>query len=232
VTGWVDHPELVEFYSTHRRRPEDLYPSERRYLPELAERAGSVLDVGCGAGGFAAIWRAFNPALTYTGVDASRPLVDAARQLHPDAEFVQADGAAPLPFADRAFDVVAALGWLHLDPRYPQALEELWRLAEGALFFDVRLLDREDDVVGRQRLALTGEWDGETTIPYVCASWPGLARRLAQLGPRRIRAHGYLGGPAATVSGVPNEVFLTTVVLERGDGPLELELELPLEWPL
>jgi SAM-dependent methyltransferase len=232
VTGWVDHPELVEFYSTHRRRPEDLYPSERRYLPELAERAGSVLDVGCGAGGFATIWRAFNAALRYTGVDASAALVDAARRLHPDAQFVRADGAGPLPFAERAFDVVAALGWLHLDPRYPQALAELWRLAGRALFFDVRLLDSEDDVIGRQRLALTGEWDGETTIPYVCASWPGLARRLVALGPRRIRAHGYLGGPAATVFDVPDEVCLTTVVLERGDGPLELELELPLEWPL
>jgi SAM-dependent methyltransferase len=231
VTGWVDHPELVEFYSTHRRRPEDLYPSERRYLPGLAAEAGSVLDVGCGAGGFAAIWRSFNPALAYTGVDASSALVEAARRLHPDATFLRADGTAPLPFADRAFDVVAALGWLHLDPRYPQALEELWRLARRALFFDVRLLDREEDLVGRQRLALTGEWDGETTIPYVCASWPGLAHRLVELGPGRIRMHGYLGEPAATVSGVPEEVCLTTVVLERGDGPVELELELPLEWP-
>ena len=231
MTGWVDHPELVEFYSTHRHRPEDLYPSERHYLPELAERAGSVLDVGCGAGGFATIWHAFNPALEYTGVDASAALVDAARRLHPDATFVHADGAGALPFADRAFDVVAALGWLHLDPRYPQALAELWRVTGGALFFDVRLLDREDDLIGTQRLALTREWDGETTIPYVCASWPGLARRLEKLGPRRIRAHGYLGAPSATVSGVPEEVCLTTVVLERGDGPLEHELELPLEWP-
>jgi SAM-dependent methyltransferase len=231
VTGWVDHPELVEYYSTHRSQPADLYPSERRFLPELAEQAASVLDVGCGAGGFAAIWRAYNPALAYTGVDASAALVEAARQLHPDATFVQADGAGPLPFADGEFDVVAALGWLHLDPRYPQALKELWRVAGRALFFDVRLLDSAQDLVGSQRLALTGEWDGETTIPYICASWPGLARRLAALGPRRIRAHGYLGGPAATVSGVPDEVCLTTVVLERGDGALELELELPLEWP-
>jgi SAM-dependent methyltransferase len=231
MTGWVDHPELVEFYSTHRRRPEDLYPSERRYLPELATSAERVLDVGCGAGGFAQIWRAYNPAIDYTGVDASAALIDAARRLHPDATFAQADGAGPLPFPDRGFDVVAALGWLHLEPRYPDALRELWRVAGGALFFDVRLLDRDADLIGRQRLALTGEWDGTTTIPYVCASWPGLARRLVELGPRRIRAHGYLGEPAATVSGVPHEVCLTTVVLERGDGPLELDLELPLEWP-
>src|SRR5262249_42741022 len=97
VTDWVDHPELVEYYSTHRSKPEHLYPAGRRSLPELARRVGSVLDVGCGAGGFATIWRAYNPVLAYTGVDASAALVEAARRLHPDATFAQADGAGPLP---------------------------------------------------------------------------------------------------------------------------------------
>lgn len=230
MSDWIEHPDLVEFYSGNRNRPEDLYPSERRYLPGLAAGAGSVLDVGCGAGGFAAVWRGFNADLEYTGVDASAALIEAAARLHPDETFVRADGAA-LPFADRSFDVVAALGWLHLEPRYAGALAELWRVARRSLFFDVRLLDGADDVVGEQRLALSGDWDGHTTIPYVCASWQALARVLEGLGPRRLRAFGYPGRPAATVSGVPDEVCLTTIVLERGDGPLELELDLPLEWP-
>jgi SAM-dependent methyltransferase len=230
VSDWIEHPDLVEFYSGNRNRAEDLYPSERRYLPELAAGAASVLDVGCGAGGFAAVWRGFNADLQYTGVDASAALIEAAGRLHPDVTFVRADGAA-LPFADRSFDVVAALGWLHLDPRYEGALAELWRVTRRSLFFDVRLLDGEDDVVGEQRLALSGDWDGRTTIPYVCASWPALARMLTGLGPQRLRAYGYPGQPAATVSGVPHEVCLTTIVLDRGEGPLELELDLPLEWP-
>jgi SAM-dependent methyltransferase len=230
VSDWIEHPDLVEFYSGNRNSAEDLYPSERRYLPDLAAAADSVLDVGCGAGGFAAVWRGFNADLEYTGVDASAALIEAACRLHPDETFVRADGAR-LPFADRSFDVVAALGWLHLEPRYERALAELWRVTRRSLFFDVRLLDGEDDVVGEQRLALAGDWDGHTTIPYVCASWPGLARALAGLGPRRLRAYGYPGRPAATVSGVPDEVCLTTIVLDRGEGPLELELDIPLEWP-
>jgi len=230
--SWVEHPDLVEFYSEHRSRPEHLYPSEAHFLPALATGARTVLDVGCGAGGFAAIWRHFNPALAYTGVDASAALIDAARRLHPEHTFVQADGAGPLPFEDGAFDVVAALGWLHLEPRYPQALDELWRVTRGSLFFDVRLHDAPDDLHARQRLALSGDWDGETTIPYVVASWPALARRLVNLRPARLRAHGYFGPPAATVTGVDGDVCLTTIVLERGDGPLRIDLDLPLEWPL
>jgi SAM-dependent methyltransferase len=231
MTDWVEHPELVRFYSSHRNHPDDLYPSERHFLPGLARESASVLDVGCGAGGFATIWRSFNPQLAYTGVDASGALIDAARSLHRDATFAQADGAGPLPFADGAFEGVAALGWLHLEPRYPDALAELWRVARRWLFFDVRLLAGDEDIVGAQRLALGGEWDGRTTIPYICTSWPRLARRLQALGPARLCAHGYRGRSAATVSGVPAEVCMTTFVLERGPGPLELELDLPLGWP-
>src|SRR5204862_434647 len=64
--AWVDHPQLVDFYASHRSRPEDLYPSERRFLPWLAGQSDRVLDAGCGAGGFAGIWRHFNPVI---GVD-------------------------------------------------------------------------------------------------------------------------------------------------------------------
>jgi len=189
-----------------------------------------VLDVGCGAGGFAEIWRHYNAGLHYTGIDASDSLVSVARRLHPDAEFVRADGAEPLPVKDGAADVVAALGWLHLEPRWRQAIPELWRAASGALFFDMRLHEAGGDLEGAQRLALSGEWDGSTTIPYLAASWREVAGRLADLAPSRIRVYGYEGPPADTVSGMSSVCF-ATFVLERGEGPLEVECELPYGWP-
>lgn len=229
---WVEHPDLVEYYSSERSAPEDLYPSERRFLPWLARGADSVLDVGCGAGGFAAIWDHFHPGIAYTGVDASAALIDAARRLHPAATFAQADGAGRLPFEDRGFDVVAGLGWLHLEPRYPDALPELWRVTGERLFFDVRLHAGERDIEARQRLALAGEWDGETTIPYIVASWPAFAEALEALNPARILAHGYEGRPADTVRGVDEPITFATFVLERGDGAAgRAELDLPLPWP-
>lgn len=233
--SWVEHPDLVEFYSSQRNTPDDLYPSERRFLPWLAGEADTVLDVGCGAGGFAAIWDHFHPGIAYTGVDASAALVGAARRLHPEARFEQADGSRPLPFADRSFDVVAGLGWLHLEPRYRDALPELWRVAGRRLFFDVRLqTEQPADVTGRQRLALSGDWDGATEIPYIAVAWAGFAQALLALGPASIRAHGYTGAPADTVSRMPVPVCFATFVLERSDAAADepdVLLDLPFPWP-
>lgn len=220
-----DHPELVEFFSGHRNRPEDLYPSERRFLPELAAGAETVLDVGCAAGGFLDIWRSYNPRIAYTGVDVSEQLIEAARQLHPDARFLVGDCAAGLPLPDAAADVVAAIGWLHWEPRYARALRELWRLTRHALFFDVRLVGAGDDILGTQHIP------GSAT-PYVAVAWQRFARQLLDLSPGAIRAYGYLGAPADTVSGMPAEVCMAAFVLERGGSPTDLALELPLEWPL
>src|SRR5260370_26500151 len=127
--------ELVEFFTSHRSRPEDLYPSEARFLPGLARSARSLLDVGCAAGGFVDIRRTYNPGLRYTGVDLSTALVETARARHPDAEFLVGDCSEGLPLPDAAAEVVAALGWLHWEPRYGTALAELWRLTGHSLLF-------------------------------------------------------------------------------------------------
>lgn len=220
-----EQPELVEFFTGHRNRPEDLYPSEARFLPWLAGEAASVLDVGCAAGGFADIWRAYNPAVRYAGADVSEALVAAARRLHPGDEFLVGDCAAGLPLPDQAADVVQALGWLHWEPRYPMALAELWRLTGRHLFFDVRLHGGPEDIAGSQALP------GGGATPYLCVSWPRFAGLLRDLGPGSIRGFGYLGPPADSVTGIPPAIVLATFVLGRGEDSQTVSLELPLEWP-
>ncbi len=236
LKSWIEHSDLVDYYSGHRDSPDDLYPSEERFLPWLAEEARTVLDVGCGAGGFADIWHSYDPGLEYEGVDASEALVEAASSLRPGSSFRVADCAEGLPFGDRHADVVAALGWLHWEPRYAEVLEELWRVTGRFLFFDLRMHDADTgEKRAEQRLALSGPWDGRTTVPYICTAWPEIARKLRSFGPARILAHGYRREPAETVVGVDWPVCFATFVLERGASPVEdpvLDLELPVGWPL
>ena len=235
LDAWTHHPELVAFYTTHRHKPEDLYPSERRFVPWLARQSDSLVDVGCAAGGFMAIWQHWNPALRYTGVDASPELIDAARKLHPEAGFLVGDCAAGLDLPDATADAVQALGWIHWEERYAEALRELWRISGRYLFFDVRLHDEgPDDIRTEQRLELTHEWDGHTTVPYLVVSWPRFAAFLRDLRPAAILGAGYTGPPSATVVGLNGEVCFATFVLDRGgaaDAKPTVCTDLPLAWP-
>jgi ubiquinone/menaquinone biosynthesis C-methylase UbiE len=74
----------------------------------MHERQGNVLDVGCGNGNLAPLVRKAVPNATYTGVDISSPLLRAARETYPFAQFIENDCEtldSPL-LAQRSFDVV------------------------------------------------------------------------------------------------------------------------------
>ena len=235
--AWAEHPDLVAFYRQHRNHPDDLYPSERRFLPWLARHATSVLDAGCASWGFSDIWRHYQSGIVYTGVDLSEALMQAARSLHPHDTFLRGDVTQGMTLPDRCATVVQALGWLHWEPRYREALAELWRVTDRYLFFDVRLHDRPARLLhGVQHLTFDGPWDGQTSTPYLILPWERLARELLALRPRTILGYGYWGDPASTVTGVRGRVCFATFVLERGTGaqsratPLVC-IDLPLAWP-
>jgi SAM-dependent methyltransferase len=222
----LENPALVEFFTANRTRVEDLYVSERRFLPWLASTADTVLDVGCAAGGFVDVWHALNADTRYRGVDVSTALVAAARERHPDVEFAVGDAAVGIDLPDRSAAVVQALGWLHWEPRYRDALRELWRLTDRQLFFDVRLIAGTDDATGAQAIA-----PGVST-PYICAGWTGFAASLLELRPATILGYGYAGAPAETVDGAPEEICFATFVLERREArEPTVCLDLPLPWP-
>lgn len=233
---WCEHPDLVKFFTRARNCPEDLYPSERRFLPWLAEQAGQVLDVGCAAGGFSRVWRHYRADIDYTGVDISRELIDAARAAHPGHRFLLGDCADGLPLANGAFAIVEALGWLHWEPRYHVALRELWRLTQRYCFVDVRLREAGQPTIrGQQKVAYGQEWDGSTVTPYIVVEWTEFARLLAGLRPGRIYGHGYWGMPADTVVGIDAPVCFSTFVLEKApsgdDHDCIVCLDSPLHWP-
>ena len=195
-----------------------------------------MLDAGCGAGGFAQIWRHFNATIEYTGIDVSAPLIRVAKKLQPDLEFLHGDVISKIRLPGRYANVVQALGWLHWEPDYDQALREFWRLTGEFLFFDVRLAGEQTDaVIARQKLALSSEWDGVTTTPYVVVWWNDFAELLISLRPRRILGYGYWGEPALTVDGVKGPICFAAFVLEKDVANsrerLEVCIDLPLAWP-
>ena len=112
--------------------------SAKDFAKKLAGK--SLLDVGCGLGDLLSFLQERGIDVDYTGVDLSEKMLDAARRLHGDAQFVCTDvfaGQAPPP---GQFDVVFCSGALNLNlgnnrEFLPQAIEALLRPArEHAVF--------------------------------------------------------------------------------------------------
>ena len=135
---------IQRFYDTYHDRIFDKrYNSPywiRRYthrqiheqILRHVEAGQEVLDVGCGEGVFSLL--AGQRGTIVTGVDVSRPNVQAARRLAAEwgvrAEFFQAD-AEKLPFGNDSFDVVVSSHVLEHLPHLFQGLRELYRVTRS-----------------------------------------------------------------------------------------------------
>lgn len=92
-------------------------------------RSADVLDVGCGAGVFAA--EAVSRGLAVTGLDATPELIELARRRVPAARFDVGDLEA-LPYADGAFDLVTGFNSFQYAANPTRALREARRVARVA----------------------------------------------------------------------------------------------------
>jgi SAM-dependent methyltransferase len=99
----------------------------RRLVDALTKVQGTVLDVGCGTGGFLARLRADRGDLYGVGVDRAEAAIRRA-VLKSGAPIVCAS-ACQLPFADACFDgAVAADVLCHAAVDPARALSDLWRV--------------------------------------------------------------------------------------------------------
>jgi ubiquinone/menaquinone biosynthesis C-methylase UbiE len=100
----------------------------RAFLADLEFPAGAdVLEVGCGTGVLTRVLAGLPEVHAVIGVDVAASLLDRARELAPDLEFLQAD-ARSLPFADERFDVVVFDSTLSHVPEPERALAEAFRV--------------------------------------------------------------------------------------------------------
>jgi SAM-dependent methyltransferase len=95
----------------------------------------TVLDVGCGAGGFCRL--AADAGASVTGIDAAAGMIEVARERVPDARFDVGD-IQFLPYDDQSFDVVAGFHSFPFTAQPLEALRQARRVAKpGAPVFIV-----------------------------------------------------------------------------------------------
>lgn len=95
-------------------------------LDDLAE----LLEVGCGGGYYSEILLHRYPEAHYRGLDLSPAMIDLARRLYPQREFV-VGSAYELPYEDSSQAVVIdGVALIHM-PEWPRAIREYARVARG-----------------------------------------------------------------------------------------------------
>jgi SAM-dependent methyltransferase len=208
--------DSITFFSRERSRVDDLYSSERIFLPEITKRVTTILDVGCACGGFADIFGEINPDASYTGVDIVPDMIARAEAAHPEVSFINAP-AHSMPFPDQEFDLVHCSGSVHLNSQYPQMIAEMWRVAGQYALFDMRLTDGPS-VTGGFTVNFSGNEDGGR-LPYNVVNINDAKAIIDELPypPARTRLAGYRH-PASANADLPGDtnVIMAFLLLERG----------------
>lgn len=211
--------DSVEWFAEHRRMVDDLYPSERLFLPEVLGRVGSVLDIGCAAGGFCAIMRTYNPRVRYVGVDVIPAMLDLAARGFPDAGFALTDGMN-LPFRTGSVDLAWSTGILHLNSRYPEIVREAWRVCGRYLLCDFRLTSGPS-CAGHSDVNFDGRSPAATPLPYLVLNQEELVDFLGGLVPTpgAITVRGYPHAVSHMATGIPSEVVMAFALVEKVAAP-------------
>lgn len=103
----------------------------------------TLADIGCGGGHYLRSLRTrLDPAITYTGVDATPAYIQMAREAFPEVPFHVGD-IYELPFANLSFDLVTCCNVISFLPPPPvKALEELLRIARHHVILRVTIGER------------------------------------------------------------------------------------------
>ncbi len=205
-----------DYFRLFRSRPEDLYRSEKFFLPDIVKEVKNCLDVGCCCGGFNEIMRFYNPPLRYTGIDIIPRFIDIARERYPGSEFVVGDGTS-IDFSDNTFELVHSSGILHLNSRYRDIVKEMYRVSSKYVLCDFRLTHGAD-ATGEMDVNLVGQEQTAGVLPYIVLN---IERQLELLkgldpAPAAIMVKGYAHAPSKLARIDVEKIYMAFFLITKG----------------
>lgn len=177
-------------------------------LLEKSNDLGTVVDVGCGAGGPAAYLRGHYQR--YIGIDYSREMIAAARLLHrgnPQAEFV-AGNIKERTLPARVADLVLCDGALHHMTDLDLVMKALAGIAKPGAFIVAIEPQRSNPFIAGMR-RLRGLLDRSYSRDQVAFSRADLQALFSKIGVTEplFRFQGFFSTPFAEIPLAPQAVF-------------------------
>lgn len=133
---WND-TEAQNFFSSERKKKDDLYLGEKFFLQKTLFENCSILDIGCAQGGFYKILKSFLKSFSYTGIDNSEKMIIKAKKKYPSANFYFIKNNN-FKLLKKKYDIVIIFGVLHLTQEWRQMLSNSRNLFKKFLLFDLR----------------------------------------------------------------------------------------------
>jgi SAM-dependent methyltransferase len=244
--------DIARFYSRHRTRWDDFYPSEKWIFEQVAGPAkyiGSVMDAGCAAGGLGRALAERFLVTEYVGVDINPQAIEVARkdQNYPVAKhrFENGDFIAMENLPNQQFDVVFSLSCADWNIKTLDIIQSCWKYvkAGGHFVLTLRLTPEESvkDITESFQYVFFGDQlpenkAGLERAPYVVFNIREALRLLGDLKPKvaKITAYGYWGKPSpSAVTGFDRLVF-TALAVRKGHEEdwgkdTDCELHLPVD---
>jgi len=115
----------VESYLSNDNFPWKIVFNE---LQALNYSSAKFLDIGSGKGKF--VGKFHDSGFNIVGIEPAQSLLDKARKLYPDAEFINSS-AVNLPYLDNTFDSVICVEVLEHIPNTEQAIREMRRVLKS-----------------------------------------------------------------------------------------------------
>ena len=130
---------LTEYYRDFAEQYDEMHVDVEHVVSleratQLVQPLGikSILDVGCGTGRALRWYCERIPDAKLIGIDPSPDLLRRAREVLPDAELLEGDGAA-LPFHGEYADLVVATAVMHHVDDPAECIQEMFRVARKAV---------------------------------------------------------------------------------------------------
>lgn len=133
---------VLDFFKNERNKIDDIYPSEWFFIKDKLKEGVSILDVGCAQGGFASAFSSVLSSFNYVGLDVSEKMISEAKNKNPDQRFFCIPDGDFSCLQGEKFDLVLALGFLHLHESWRKTLSAAWQVTKEALIFDLRLTEQ------------------------------------------------------------------------------------------
>lgn len=217
-TPW-DAAGWTHFYESHRSKTEDIYPSEWLFLKDILREDVSVLDIGCAVGGLASVLSEHLERFQYVGVDISTPMIDRAKEKHPEHAFHAIEEADLSVLQDRKFDLVVCLGVLHLSRKWRQLIAAAWGHVEGCLLLDLR--ETSGPSVENEKLSYYRvdqfESNVELRLPYNVINCAESLATLLEIcpGAAGLSHYGYLASPSSGTVTPVQHMLMNTYRIDR-----------------